>query len=119
LSYTTFDLSNLNTTIKNDTISVMVTVTNSGSLAGKEVLQIYTSKPDTNIDRPLKELRTFAKTKSLMSEEAATVSFQIPVSELSYWSEEASQWILEKGSYSIQVGASSRDIRLSMEVEIN
>jgi beta-glucosidase len=119
LSYTTFDLSNLNTTIKNDTISVMVTVTNSGSLAGKEVLQIYTSKPDTNIDRPLKELRTFAKTKSLKSEEAATVSFQIPVSELSYWSEEASQWILEKGSYSIQVGASSRDIRLSMEVEIN
>jgi len=119
LSYTTFDLSNLNVTLQNDTINVMVTVTNSGSLAGKEVLQVYTSKPDTNIDRPLKELRTFTKTKSLKPEEAATVSFQIPVSELSYWSEEASQWSLEKGLYSIQVGASSRDIRLSMEVEIN
>ena len=119
LSYTTFDLSNLNVTLQNDTINVTVTVTNSGSLAGKEVLQVYTSKPDTNIDRPLKELRTFTKTKSLKPEEAATVSFQIPVSELSYWSEEASQWSLEKGLYSIQVGASSRDIRLSMEVEIN
>ena len=119
LSYTTFDLSNLNVTLQNDTIKVTVTVTNSGSLAGKEVLQVYTSKPDTNIDRPLKELRTFTKTKSLKPEEATTVSFQIPVSELSYWSEEASQWSLEKGLYSIQVGASSKDIRLSMEVEIN
>ena len=114
-----FDLSNLNVTLQNDTIKVKVTVTNSGSLAGKEVLQVYTSKPDTKIDRPLKELRTFTKTKSLNPEEAATVSFLIPVSELSYWSEEASQWSLEKGLYSIQVGASSRDIRLSMEIEIN
>jgi beta-glucosidase len=106
-------------TVQNDTIKVTVTVTNSGSLAGKEVLQVYTSKPDTKIDRPLKELRTFTKTKSLKPDEATTVSFQIPISELSYWSEEASQWSLEKGFYSIQVGASSRDIRLSMDVEIN
>lgn len=119
LSYTTFDLSNLNVTMKNDTINMMVTVTNLGNLAGKEVVQIYTSKPDTKIDRPLKELRTFAKTKSLNAGEATTLTLQIPVSELSYWSEEASQWILEKGLYSIQVGASSRGIRLSMEVEIN
>ncbi len=119
LSYTTFDLSNLNVTMKNDTINVMATITNSGSFAGKEVVQIYTSKPDTKIDRPLKELRTFAKTKSLNAGEATILTLQIPVSELSYWSEEASQWILEKGLYSIQVGASSRDIRLSMEVEVN
>ena len=119
LSYTTFDLSDFNVTLQDDTIEVTVTVTNSGSLAGKEVLQVYTSKPETNIDRPLKELRTFTKTKNLKPEEAATVNFKIPVSELSYWSEEASQWILEKGLYSIQVGASSREIRLSKEIEIN
>jgi len=119
LSYGTFDFSNLNVTMKNDTISVMVTVTNSSNLAGKEVVQVYTSKPDTKIDRPLKELRTFAKTKSLNAGEATILTLQIPVSELSYWSEEASQWILEKGLYSIQVGASSRDIRLSMGVKIN
>lgn len=119
LSYTTFDLSNLDASMKNDSISVMVTVSNTGSLAGKEVIQVYTSKPDTEIDRPLKELRTFTKTKSLVPEEVVTVGFHIPVSELRYWSEEASQWILEKGLYSIQVGASSRDIRLEREVDIN
>ncbi|BAO76539.1 beta-glucosidase [Winogradskyella sp. PG-2] len=119
LSYSTFDLSNLNLTLQNDIIEVTVSVTNSGSIAGKEVLQVYTSKTDTKIDRPLKELRTFTKTKSLNPEEAATISFKIPVSELSYWSEEASQWRLEKGLYSIQVGTSSRDIALSMDVEIN
>ena len=118
LSYTTFDFSNLNVTMKNDTINMMVTVTNSGNLSGKEVVQVYSSKSDTKIDRPLKELRTFAKTKSLNAGEATTLTLQIPVSELSYWSEDASHWILEKGLYSIKIGASSRDIRLSMEVEI-
>ena len=119
LSYTKFDLSSLNVSLQNDTVNVAVTVTNKGSLAGKEVLQVYTSKLDTKIDRPLRELRTFTKTHSLKPEEATTVNFQIPVSELSYWSEDTSQWVLEKGLYSIQVGASSRDIRLSMEIEIN
>jgi beta-glucosidase len=119
LSYTTFDLSNLNVTMENDTISMMVTVTNSGNLAGKEVVQAYSSKPDTKIDRPLKELRTFAKTKNLDTGESTTLTLQIPVSELSYWSEDCSQWVLEKGIYSIQVGTSSRDIRLSIEVDIN
>jgi len=118
LSYTTFDLSNLNVTLQNDTINVTVTVTNSGSLAGKEVIQVYSSKPDTNIDRPLKELRTFTKTKNLMPEEATTVSFQIPISELAYWDEGNSTWTLEKGSYSIQLAYSSRDIRLSTEIEL-
>ncbi len=119
LSYTTFDLSNLNVTMKNDTINLMVTITNSGDLAGKEVVQVYTSKPDTKIDRPLKELRTFAKTKSLNAGETTSLTLQIPVSELSYWSENTSQWVLEKGIYSIQVGTSSRDIQLKMEVEMN
>jgi beta-glucosidase len=118
LSYTTFDLSNLNVTMKNDTINVMVTATNSGNLAGKEVVQVYTSKPETTIDRPLKELRTFAKTKSIFAGEATSLTLQIPVSELRYWSEEASRWILEKGVYSIEVGTSSRDIGLSMDVDI-
>jgi beta-glucosidase len=118
LSYTTFDLSNLNVTMKNDTINVMVTATNSGNLAGKEVVQVYTSKPETTIDRPLKELRTFAKTKSLFAGEATSLTLQIPVSELRYWSEEESRWILEKGVYSIEIGTSSRDIGLSMEIDI-
>ena len=84
LSYTIFDLSNLNMTMQNDTINIAVTVTNIGSQSGKEVVQVYTSKLDTKIDRPERELRTFTKTHSLKPEEATHVSFQIPVSELSY-----------------------------------
>ena len=117
LSYTTFDLSNLNVIMKNDTINVTLNVTNSGNLVGKEVVQVYTSKPDTKIDRPLKELRTFAKTENLNAGETTTLTLQVPVSALNYWSEEASNWVLEEGLYSFNIGTSSRDIRLSMEVE--
>ncbi len=118
LSYTTFDYSDLNVVLQNDTINVTVTLTNSNIQAGKEVVQVYTYKPDTKIDRPVKELRTFIKTQNLQPGEATTVTLQIPVSELSYWSEDASKWELEKGTYSIQIGASSRDIKLSENIEI-
>ncbi len=118
LSYTTFDYSDLNVILQNDTIKVMITVTNSGSQAGKEVVQVYTSKVDSKIDRPVKELKTFIKTKNLQSDESITVMLSIPVSELSYWSENDSKWELEKGTYQIQVGSSSRDIKLSENIEI-
>ncbi len=118
LSYTTFDYSDLNVILQNDTIEVTMTVTNSGNQEGKEVVQVYTSKPDTKIDRPIKELKAFSKTQNLQPGEATTVTLHIPVSELSYWSEDTSNWELEKGTYSIQIGASSRDIRLSENIEI-
>ena len=118
LSYTTFDYSDLNVILQNDTIEVTMTVTNSGNQEGKEVVQVYTSKPDTKIDRPIKELKAFSKTQNLQPGEATTVTLHIPVSELSYWSEDTSNWELEKGTYSIQIGASSRDIRLSENIEV-
>ena len=118
LSYTSFDYSDLTLTLENDTINISLSITNSGKQAGKEVIQVYSAKPDTKIDRPAKELRTFSKTQSLAAGETTTVYLKIPVSELSYWSEEADNWTLEKGIYDILVGSSSRDIRLSEEVEI-
>lgn len=118
LSYTTFDYSDLNVVLQNDTIKVAVTVTNSDSQAGKEVVQVYTSKPDTRIDRPVKELSAFIKTKNLQPGEATTVNLQIPVSALNYWSEDTSKWELEKGTYYFQIGSSSRDIKLSENIEI-
>ncbi|NER18345.1 beta-glucosidase [Spongiivirga citrea] len=118
LSYTNFNYSDLNVQIENDTISISVNITNSGDLAGKEVVQVYTSKPNATIDRPVKELRTFTKTKNLNAGESINLNFQIPVLELSYWSETTSKWELEKGIYRIQVGTSSRAIKLSEDVEI-
>lgn len=118
LSYSTFDFGDMNVSLQDDTILIEVIVTNSGSQAGKEVVQVYSSKPNTNIDRPVKELRTFVKTQNLSPGESTSISLEVPVSELSYWSEDASKWVLEEGIYNILVGASSRDIRLSENVEI-
>lgn len=118
LSYTDFEFGAMDLTVENDTISVAVTVQNTGERAGKEVVQIYVSKPNSAIDRPNQELKAFAKTRSLEPSEIEEVVIRIPVSELRYWDEKNSVWALEKGGYSFAAGASSRDIRLTNEIEL-
>lgn len=119
LSYTEFDYSDLKTKEEENVIKVTVKITNIGSYPGKEVIQIYTSKPDSNIDRPIKELRSFEKTSNIEVGESINLNFNIPISELSYWSVENSSWEIEKGVYDILVGSSSRDIELIGQVYIN
>ncbi|MEM1219470.1 MAG: glycoside hydrolase family 3 C-terminal domain-containing protein [Bacteroidota bacterium] len=111
LSYTSFEFQDLSVDLSNDTILVQIMVTNTGRTTGKEVIQAYASLPTSTIDRPVKELKAFSKTKSLQPGESTMVRFQIPVSVLRYWSEGADQWMLENGSYEIQVGTSSRNIK--------
>ena len=118
LSYTGFELSDPVVTAENDSITVMVTVKNIGEVAGKEVIQVYAAKPETTIDRPEQELKAFHKTKNLEPGETETLSLSFPVSDLRYWDETSSGWKLETGSYTIKVGTSSRDIKLSESVEI-
>ena len=118
LSYTNFEVGDLELELIDDSISARVTVKNTGMLAGKEVVQVYASKPDAQIDRPVKELKAFTKTSLLQPGDEAKTIFQIHVSSLSYWSEDRSAWTLEKGAYEIQVGVSSRDILESGVVEI-
>ncbi|MBR99556.1 MAG: glycosyl hydrolase [Flavobacteriaceae bacterium] len=119
LSYTEFDYSDLKIKEEENVIKVTVKITNIGSFPGKEVIQIYTSKPDSNIDRPIKELRSFEKTSNIQVGESINLNFNIPISELSYWSVENSSWEIEKGVYDILVGSSSRDIELIGQVYIN
>ena len=118
LSYTNFEYSNMDTTVAKDTINISLSISNSGNLAGKEVVQVYVSKTDTNIDRPVRELKAFAKTSILETEETVEMTFRIPSLELAYWNESNSTWTLEKGIYNIQIGSSSRDIRLNTEIEL-
>ena len=108
----------METTVANGTIDIKLTISNDGNLAGKEVVQVYVSKPDTNIDRPIKELKAFAKTSIIETGETLEMTFIIPSSELAYWDEDKSTWALEKGTYTVQLASSSRDIRLSTEIEI-
>ncbi len=116
LSYTDFDYKNMDVELINGIIHVSVQVENTGMIPGKEVVEIYVSKSDTEIDRPVQELKAFAKTPLLNSGESTEVTIDLPVSDLSYWNEDTSGWTLEKGSYTIHSASSSRDIRLSKEI---
>ncbi len=116
LSFTEFDYLNMDIKLMDGNIHITVQVENTGMVPGKEVVEIYVSKPDTEIDRPLQELKAFAKTPLLNSGESAEVSIHFPVSDLSYWNEDSSGWTLEEGSYTIHSASSSRDIRLSKEI---
>jgi beta-glucosidase len=87
-------------------------------MPGKEVVQLYSSKSDSNVDRPIKELKAFKKTPLLEPGESIRVKMKIPTLELSYWSEVQNQWILEKGFYTFFIGNSSRELPLNVDFEI-
>ncbi len=116
LSYTNFAYRNMEVELLDGTITLSLEVENTGAVSGKEVVEIYVSKPDTKIDRSPQELKAFAKTPLLEAGESTTVHLQIPLADLSYWNEESAGWTLEQGSYTIHAASSSRDIRLSKEL---
>ncbi|RDY60935.1 glycoside hydrolase family 3 N-terminal domain-containing protein [Flagellimonas nanhaiensis] len=118
LSYTDFEYSDMELTTENDTVNVSLTIKNIGDLAGKEVVQVYSEKMNSNIDRPVQELRAFTKTNNLDPGASEMISIQIPVSDLRYWDEDNNKWTLEKGAYRFRVGSSSRDIKLTGEAEL-
>ncbi|WP_088339556.1 glycoside hydrolase family 3 C-terminal domain-containing protein [Robiginitalea sediminis] len=111
LSYTTFEMDSLQVAARGDILEVHLQVRNRGETPGKEVVQVYVSKPDSHIDRPVQELKVFGKTRLLAPGESQEMWFTLPVADLRYWNEEAAAWILDPGMYEIRVGASSRDIR--------
>ncbi|PQB05697.1 glycoside hydrolase family 3 N-terminal domain-containing protein [Aureitalea marina] len=116
LSYSEFDYSDLMVDQNEETATIRLMVTNIGQVAGKEVVQLYSSLPLTKIDRPERELRSFSKTKILQPGESQEISLQFPISELRYWDEDQEGWKLEDGAYSLEVGASSREIKLQQQL---
>ena len=118
LSYTNFKYSELEINNNGLAIDVSLKITNTGDFKGKEVVQIYISKINSKIDRPIKELKAFSKTPDLSPNEFFKLDFNIPVSDFSYWSEKENKWKVESGTYSIKVGSSSRNIILSDNINI-
>ncbi|MCB0684865.1 MAG: glycoside hydrolase family 3 C-terminal domain-containing protein [Saprospiraceae bacterium] len=118
LSYTNFAYGDLQVQVTNDTVTLNVTVSNTGQVAGKEIAEVYVVKPDTRIDRPLRELKGFAKTNLLLPGETQILTIRLAVPDLAYWDEQTNGWVVEPGTYQIQVGASSRDIRLSGDITL-
>ena len=113
LSYTTFEYSGL----KADKTGVTLTVTNTGSAAGAEIVQLYVAKPDAKVFRPEQELKGFAKV-SLAPGESKTVAIALDDKAFRYWNVKTNAWEVEGGSYQLRVGASSVDIRLTADITV-
>ena len=113
LSYTTFRYDNL----KADRDEVTFEITNTGTVDGDEVAQVYVSLPDSKIMRPARELKGFARV-SLKAGETRQVTVKLDDKAFRYFNVGTNNWEIESGSYEIQVGASVRDIRLTAKVDV-
>lgn len=122
LSYTRFEYSDLRiekTYVgEGDVINVSCDVRNSGSVDGKEVVQVFVSRKDSMIFRAAQELKGFQKV-SLKAGEQKRVVFSIPVHELAFYNTEGSSWQVEDGDYEVRIGSSSRDIRLTGKIQVS
>lgn len=116
LSYTQFGFSNLRLEQTSDAFTVQVDVTNTGTRAGDEVVQVYTHQNARGITRPVKELRAF-KRVTLAPQETQTVRVQIPVNQLGFYDQE-NRFVVEPGTVEVMVGNSSQDIHCTGTVEI-
>jgi beta-glucosidase len=115
LSFTDFTYSNLKLSSSkfNGSITVTVNVKNNGKVAGKEVTELYLTAPSVKLDKPILELKGFAKTTLLQPGESQTLSFVIDSRRLASFDTAKSSWIAEAGKYEVKIGASSRDIKLT------
>lgn len=118
LSYTTFDYSNAQVTSSQDVITVTVDIKNTGAMEAKEVVELYASAPAQTMDKPKQELRAFAKTASLKPGEQQTITLTVAKQDLASFNEGTKAWEVENGTYQLHVGASSRDIRATLAIEL-
>ena len=110
LSYTTFEYGQPAVGINSaGDIEVTVSVSNTGTCAGKEVVQVYVAAPGKDLDKPARELKAFAKTAKLEPGEQQTVSLLIPYTSLASFNEAESQWQVESGDYAILVARNAAD----------
>ena len=119
LSYTTFAYSKPVVKVeKNGTVTATVTVTNTGSVAGKEIVELYVTAPDGGLVKPVYELKGFAKTKNLKPGASEIVTITIDPYTLASFNENSSAWETAAGSYTAHFGASAADIRCSMSFKL-
>jgi beta-glucosidase len=115
LSYTDFSFSNLKLSTKtfNDKLTASVNITNTGNVAGREVIQVYLSAPQGKLPKPEIVLINFGKTKLLNPGESQTLTFKITPRDLSSFDQESAAWIAEAGKYEVRIGDSSLNIKLT------
>ena len=118
LSYTTFTYDKLKVKKRmwGRGITVSVTIENTGQRPGSETVQLYVGAVDPSLPRPVRELKAFAKVE-LASGESKKVKFQLPPVDLAFYDVESKDWKVEAGQYTIDLAASSRDIRCSKTID--
>ena len=121
LSYTTFEYSGLKLSSEKirdtETLTATVTVRNTGSRAGKAVVQLYVGDTESTPIRPVRELKGFAKI-ALEPGESKEVLFTLDKRAFAYWNQQIRDWHVETGTFTIEVGASSRDLPLKGTVTV-
>ena len=114
LSYTTFDFAEPAVKAAGDGFEASVKVTNTGAVAGKEVVQLYVSAPAGGLDKPVRELKAYAKTRELQPGESEVVTLKVDGYGLASFNEATSAWEAAAGEYTLAFGASSRDLRATV-----
>lgn len=121
LSYTQFQYSNLQVSSAqfalDETLQVSLDVTNTGSVAGKEIVQLYVHDVRARLPRPHKELKAFAKV-ALQAGESRRVTLQLDPRAFAYYDPRYQQWVADAGDFDLLVGSSSADIRLTARVNL-
>ena len=114
MSYTTFAYSDMVA----DEQGVSLTVTNTGSVAGTEIVQLYVAKKNSELFRPAKELKGFARV-TLAAGEKQRITIMLDDKAFRFWNVKANRWEIEGGEYELLVGASVEDIRLCEKISVH
>jgi len=119
LSYTTFGYSNASTSVEGDAISVSVTVTNTGTCAGRNVVELFVAAPNAKkLNKPEKELRNYTKTRLLKPGESETVTMTVRTSDLASFNEKASAWKTDAGTYTFLICSSANTVEAKATAKV-
>lgn len=118
LSYTTFGFKNMKVESAGDGWDVTVTVTNSGKVSGKDVVQLYVRAPKGKLDKPERELKGFAKTPEIAPGESCEVTIHVPAGSLASYDEQTGSWVVEPGKYVFMASKDASDCSLKKSVSV-
>ena len=118
LGYSDFAYSDLSVRERGDSLFVSVNVENRGDMPGREVVQLYVHAPADGMDKPVRELKAFAKTRTLSPGESEAVEMKLSLYDLASFHTGKSQWRTAKGNYLFQVCASSAETILQTEIKL-
>jgi len=121
LSYTQFSYSDpkISDPLFGKNFQASITITNTGKIPGKEVVQLYLSAPGKSLAKPVEELKGFGKTKLLNPGESQTLVFPIHLEDLASFDSKSSSWIAEGGVYQVKIGSSSSNIKQSLQFSLS